>query len=80
MIKRMNQKGVARLLIVVIVALIILLIPIPYYQGKVLCLPGITCPKEGWYLGNPLWERIFHYFYSINRPIEYTTRITSPSP
>lgn len=76
----MKQKGFAPILIAVLVVLIILLIPIPYHQGKVLCLPGITCPKEGWYLGDPLWRRIFRYFYSINKPIEYTTRINSPLP
>lgn len=79
-----KQKGLAPVLIVLILASLILLIPIPYYQNNVLCLPGVNCPKEGWYFGDPLYKKIYAYFYSINKPgpteslIETTTPPVNP--
>lgn len=75
----MRQEGLAPIVTILLLASIFLLIPLPDYQNKTFCLPGMICPKEGWYLGDPLYKKIFNYFYSINRPTGSLVEIATPS-
>ncbi len=73
----MNQKGLAP--IVILVLLIILgglFTPIPYYQNRPICpllyaLSGqpIPCQKEGWYLSPSLYQR---FSGELEKPVSHS--------
>lgn len=83
-----SQKGIASIyLLIGLLVIAVLLIPIPYYQDEVACKPCASeaatcppCPKAGWYLGDPLWKKIFNYFYDINTQPEQGGKLITVTP
>lgn len=79
-VKLVKQKGLAPvyLLVVLIILVVVILFPIPYYRHLVFCIPT-SCYQPGWKLGDPLWKKVYDYFYYINQPNRGAIIIT-PSP
>lgn len=56
-----NQKGFAPILIIILIAIGILFLPIPYYENEDRWCesdPPQLCATKGWHLGPSLWKRV----------------------
>lgn len=83
MSKRSAPNGFAPIIILVglVILLIILLTPLPYYENSERCTltePSTKCISKGWHLGASVYHRLF-----AEKPQSSTissTQITSPQP
>jgi|SRR3990167_11012718 len=59
----MSQRGFAPILIILFLAMLVgvSFIPLPYYQGRLLCKVGGNCPTEGWHRGSSIFQMITSY-------------------
>lgn len=69
------EAGLAPIYILLglLIGVVILLVPIPYYRGQIVCDPPCfkdcpPCPQPGWHLGEPIWKRVIDYFVYVNKP------------
>ena len=71
-----NQKGLALLVIVLIIAAIGFFVPMPYYEKEDRWCesdPPRLCSPKGWHLGPSLWQR---FSGQLEKPVSSTTKPT----
>lgn len=73
-----NQKGLAAVIAIAVVAAVILFTPIPEYRkGPFLCRAGGPCPQEGWQLGPSLFQKFIVTIFPFEQ--EPAIQVAAPS-